>query len=115
MPLLLMFAAIIVSACAGPRAAELSEQGERSAVKPSRPLVVLTRGEPIALALRSFQTVGGGSYPHLVFNATFDDLGANGNRFPALAEALPQLNTDTWRVFPDGSMETTYQLKPGIV
>src|SRR5205823_288854 len=29
-------------------------------------------------------------------------------------ETLPQLNTDTWRVFPDGRMETTYRLKPGL-
>jgi peptide/nickel transport system substrate-binding protein len=33
---------------------------------------------------------------------------------PELAQALPQLNTDTWRVFPDGQMETTYKLKPNL-
>src|SRR6266545_4615161 len=110
---IVMFVAILGSACAAPRASE-SAARDRPAVAPSRPLVVLTRGEPIALALRAFQTVGGGSYPHLVLNATFDDLDRDGNPFPLLAEALPQLNTDTWRVFPDGSMETTYRLKPGI-
>jgi len=30
-----------------------------------------------------------------------------------LAET-PQLNTDTWRVFPDGTMETTYRLRQGL-
>jgi len=30
------------------------------------------------------------------------------------AEALPQLNTDSWRVTPDGRMETTYRLKPNL-
>lgn len=33
---------------------------------------------------------------------------------PYLAEALPQLDTDSWRVFPDGRMETTYRLKPNL-
>jgi ABC-type transport system substrate-binding protein len=33
---------------------------------------------------------------------------------PQLAEALPRLNTDTWKVFPDGQMETTYRLRPNL-
>ncbi len=33
---------------------------------------------------------------------------------PYLAEAVPQLNTDAWRVNPDGTMETRYRLKPNI-
>src|SRR5205085_2800972 len=28
---------------------------------------------------------------------------------------LPQLNTDSWKVFPDGTMETTYRLRPNLV
>jgi len=114
---MLMLTAIVATACAGPgpRAAERTDQGGPPATAPSRQLVVLTRGEPIALALRAFQTVGGGSYPHLVLNATFDDQDEHGKPFPVLPEALPQLNTDTWRLFPDGTMETTYRLRPGIV
>ncbi len=112
---MLMLAAIVATACAGQGVAERAGQPAPAAGTPSRPLVVLTRGEPISLALRAFQTVGGGSYPHLVLNATFDDQDEQGNPFAVLPEALPQLNTDTWRVFPDGSMETTYRLRPGIV
>jgi len=33
---------------------------------------------------------------------------------PYLAEALPQLNTDTWRVLPEGRMQTTYRLRPNL-
>jgi ABC-type transport system substrate-binding protein len=31
-----------------------------------------------------------------------------------LAEAFPQLNTDSWKVFPDGRMETTWRLRPNL-
>jgi ABC-type transport system substrate-binding protein len=49
-----------------------------------------------------------------LFNAGLalpDDRGVAG---PYLAEALPQLNTASWRVFGDGSMETTYRLRPDL-
>ncbi|HEY3118567.1 MAG TPA: ABC transporter substrate-binding protein [Chloroflexota bacterium] len=111
----LMLLVIAITGCAGPQAAQAPAPGQPSAPAVNRPLVIQTRGEPIALALRSFQTVGGGSYPHLVLNATFDDQDEQGNPIPILPDALPQLNTDSWKVFPDGSMETTYHLKPGII
>jgi peptide/nickel transport system substrate-binding protein len=33
---------------------------------------------------------------------------------PYLAEALPELGTDTWRVLPDGKMETIYRLRSNL-
>src|SRR5207248_3247057 len=33
---------------------------------------------------------------------------------PYLAERLPRLNTDDWRVSPDGSMDTRYVLKENL-
>jgi len=35
--------------------------------------------------------------------------------YPLLAESLPQLDTPTWRVFPDGRMETIHRLRTGLV
>ncbi len=35
--------------------------------------------------------------------------------FPYLVETLPQLNTESWRVLPDGRMETIYRIKPNAV
>jgi peptide/nickel transport system substrate-binding protein len=115
---LLCLTGLVLTACA-PSSPPASNRPDLAAAPaappPSRQLVVLTRGEPHSLALRAFQTVGGGSYPHLMLNATFDDQDENGDPFPVLPETLPQLNTDTWRVFPNGTMETTYRLKPTIV
>jgi len=48
------------------------------------------------------------------FNASLFLTDSEGKTRPYLAEAQPQLNTDTWRVFPDGRMETTYRLRPNL-
>jgi peptide/nickel transport system substrate-binding protein len=49
-----------------------------------------------------------------VFNAGLFLVDGNGVTHPYLAASVPALNTDAWRVHPDGRMEVTYQLKPGL-
>ena len=48
------------------------------------------------------------------FNAALSVIDDRGAPLPYLAETLPQLNTDSWRVFPDGRMETTYTLRENL-
>jgi peptide/nickel transport system substrate-binding protein len=50
-----------------------------------------------------------------VLNANLVYLDERGLPKPFLADALPELNTGTWQVFPDGRMETTYRLRPNLV
>ncbi|HEY3115290.1 MAG TPA: ABC transporter substrate-binding protein [Chloroflexota bacterium] len=49
-----------------------------------------------------------------LFNAGLTLVDARGTILPYLAENVPQLNTDSWRVSPDGQMETTYRLRPNL-
>jgi peptide/nickel transport system substrate-binding protein len=49
-----------------------------------------------------------------LFNAQLAIIDGRGETRPYLAEALPQLNTESWRVSPDGSMETTWKLRPSL-
>lgn len=42
---------------------------------------------------------------------TISQLGA---RVPILADAAPSVENGQWRVFPDGSMETTWKIRPGV-
>jgi len=82
---------------------------------PQRTLAIAVRGEPPSLALKALVAYGRslrGSLP--LFNGTLDWLDERGVANPYLAEAVPQLNSDTWRVFADGRMETTYRLKPNL-
>jgi peptide/nickel transport system substrate-binding protein len=49
-----------------------------------------------------------------LFNASLAMMDGKGVIHPYLAETLPQLNADSWQVFPDGRMETTYRLRPDL-
>ena len=87
---------------------------------PVRTLNLLTRAEPATLAAKAPRGAGGESPGVSVdsavrpFNAGLDILDARGDPRPYLAEAVPELNSDSWRVLPDGRMETSYRLKPNL-
>ena len=102
-------AALLVS-CApvqGPIPGSLAEQPTQS-----RTLVVAHRHDPPSLAPKV--AASNTANTTRLFNAALTLFDAQGAPRPYLAEALPQLNTDTWRVFPDGRMETLYRLKDGL-
>jgi peptide/nickel transport system substrate-binding protein len=108
-----------LAACAPP-AAPASPQasgpvGASEPTVPDRRLVIAVRGEPPSLAMKPLLPFSGSLTPPLrLFNATLDFLDEREVPHPYLAEALPRVNTDTWRVFPDGRMETTYRLRPNL-
>jgi peptide/nickel transport system substrate-binding protein len=82
----------------------------------SRTLVVAVRAEPPSLARRGLRSLGltADLSPHM-FNADLTVRNDEGVPIPYLAEAVPKLDTQTWKVNRDGTMETRYALKPGIV
>jgi len=82
----------------------------------SRTLVMTTRAEPDTIAAKEVMSVTGLSFDATprIFNAGLAILDAREAPLPYLVETHPQLNTDTWRVLPDGRMETTYRLRPNL-
>lgn len=81
----------------------------------ARPLVIIVRVEPATLTTRPFQQPGTALHvSRRLFNALPALIDDKGQPRPQLLEMLPALNTDTWRVFPDGRMETTYRLRPNL-
>jgi peptide/nickel transport system substrate-binding protein len=76
---------------------------------------MVVRGELPSLAAKPLVSFSGSlDPPARLFNATLDYVDEAEQVHPYLAEAVPKLNSDTWRVFPDGRMETTYQLRPAL-
>src|SRR4051812_32690723 len=98
---LLLVATVMTLACAGPTVPRnaASDPGQTASQRPNRALVLVGR-EVTSLAGKPLQgrsgSVGGIVMP---FNAALDMRDGTGTPIPQLAEALPQLNTDTWCVF----------------
>ena len=117
--LLVAILLLATTACTQPTSrapsSSLAQQPSERAT-PQRTLAVAIRVEPATLVARDLQEASGvGLYlTRRMFNADLALLDGGGEPHPYLVEALPQLNTDSWRVFPDGRMETTYRLRPNL-
>ncbi len=77
--------------------------------------MLITRTEPETLGPTPITTMTTSTAGRRrLFNAALALRDGNNQPQPYLAGALPQLNTDSWRVFPDGRMETTYRLRENL-
>jgi len=114
--LVLLSVGLIACAPTAPRGSEPSAAAP-SAAQPTaasnRPLNLGVRYEVNDLAPK--RTGGASSsFTKRTFNAALALVDGDNAARPYLAEALPQLNTPSWQVFPDGRMETTYKLRPNL-
>src|SRR5687768_13646983 len=109
---------IILAGCAAPATRPSAERGgsepaSQPAPTQSRALTIAVRYEVNELGAN---TVGRRPSPAVkrLFNGGLSMIDGKGQLQPYLAAAVPRLNTDTWRVSPDGRMETVYTLKPNL-
>jgi peptide/nickel transport system substrate-binding protein len=89
--------------------------GSAEQPRQSKTVTGAIRIEPAFVAAKPLRQAGLtlGSTVRL-FNAGLAIADDRGLARPYLAETLPQLNTENWRLLPDGRMETTYRLKPNL-
>jgi len=107
-----------LNACAAPASPQdpgtgQDQQPGPTAATPARTLTLAYRVEPNTVVPK-LATPGGTRDVKRLFNASLAFIDTQGTVRPYLAESLPQLNTDSWRVYPDGRMETTYRLRAGL-
>jgi peptide/nickel transport system substrate-binding protein len=115
----LLVAGLLLAACGGAdgRTAGNTDQPR---LRTQRTLVIVANQVPVDFAAKGLAGgVGAGTgvaenVPATIFNATLAIADERARAAPYLAAALPQLNTDSWKLFPDGTMETTYRLKPNL-
>ena len=106
------FMVLTVACGQSPLGIKPAQQGEATRV--NRTVVIIGR-EVTSLAGKPLQGRSGSAQGIVLpFNASLDRSDEEGRPVPLLAEALPELNTDSWKVFPDGRMETTYRLHPNL-
>jgi peptide/nickel transport system substrate-binding protein len=119
--LITLAAVLVLTACAGSLGSSppIGSPGGGATAAPAasrtpRTLTFIARGEPDDLSQGA--AVGtSSSTTYRFFNASLTLRNGQGVPGPQLATALPALNTDTWQVFPDGRMQTTYRLKPNLI
>lgn len=112
-PFSILLGLALSAACTGPQTASDSAGASTNPSSANRTLVVAVRYETTDLAPK----IPGNSGPlnvKSVFNAYLSQVDLEDVDHPLLAETLPRLNTDSWVVFPDGRMETTYRLRPNL-
>lgn len=82
-----------------------------------RTLVVGIRAEPTSVAIKSVgpSSFAGNSLVTRLFNTDLAMIDDRGALRPYLAETLPRLDTDSWRVSLDGQMDVIWKFRPGIV
>ncbi len=121
-PLLALAVSLAIAACApSPSQTTASTLPQRdgeptASTGRGRTLVLAGRAEIPSLASKPLRAFGLASSTTVrLFSAGLSLRDGRGQSLPYLVDALPQLNTDSWRVFPDGRMETTYRLRPNLV
>lgn len=111
--------AIVTLAACTPRTAPGDASNQPGAQAPQRPksLTLALNGEPehfvFDFGSRGFGGIGNADLTLAVHQSltTYDDRGAT---HPMLAAELPAPENGTWVVRPDGSMQTTYKLRPNV-
>ena len=111
----MLIGALLLAAC-GPAAPGPGSPGEpqqqASSSGEPRTIILSFRYEKNDLSTKTLTQAGEEYRP--LFNAGLALVDGTGTLRPYLAEAVPVLNTESWRVFPDGRMETSWKLKPNL-
>lgn len=116
-----LIGSVLLGACGRADAPGGGGPAQSQTVMPQRTLVMAADRLPVDFASKG---IAGGlgstsgtseNIPQNIFNATLVLADERGRPMPYLADSLPQLDSNTWRVFPDGTMETAYRLKPNLV
>src|SRR5438094_4891458 len=108
-----------ISACgpAGPANTPSAGEASNSSSRADRTLVEAVRLEPTTLAQRAIQgaAFAAAAVVRRPFNADLAIVDGRGKPQPYIAQALPELHTDSWKVTAEGQMETTWKLKAGLI
>lgn len=117
LPALVLLLMALLAAC-GPVSPSRSEHSAAPGTEPARSTGPKTMTMNVKFEVTNLLTkalaMPSSSATLRVFNAAPAMIDGSGLPRPYLAETLPELGTASWRVLPDGHVETTYRLKPGL-
>src|SRR5438093_12724640 len=103
-----------LSGCAMPATTRSEQPGSAGASSgQSKTLIMSSNTEVNAVAPKLIGPTNPARTTRL-FGAALALSDGHGDPRPYLAEVLPQLNTDSWRVNADGTMDTVWRLRAGL-
>jgi len=108
----------LLSACATPTAPAQPATGAASTPAPATPkrVALAIMGDPqIVLTELGLHNVPGTDGLQGLLHIGLARVTDQGTLAPSLAATLPTLENGLWQVMPDGRMQTTWKLKPGLV
>jgi peptide/nickel transport system substrate-binding protein len=88
------------------------ESAGQKAPTAQKALNVVLVGAALALSMWRESTTGNIAHLHEIIENGLIGQNANSEPIPRLAAEVPSVEKGTWKVSPDGTMETTYRLQP---
>lgn len=115
-PIILILVLAVVGCAAPQRAADRQEPGA-AAQQPQaiKRVTIGILGDPPALYNSIGTASGADDVAEELVNRGLTEADDTRTFRPLLAEDIPTIENRLWRVFPDGRMETTWRIKPGVV
>ncbi len=114
-----LLCSLFAMSCAPSQAPVGNNSDQRSAALAAKTLVFVHGGETPTFAWKELLSTGAATTTRsaeakLLLNARLVFLDERGLPQPFLAEAVPDLGAGSWRLLPDGRMETTFRLRPNL-
>ena len=114
--LLALFAVTLVLAgCAPAAPGQLGAPAQPSQPRAQKTLTIAENREPAHI--EGFTGAGGAGGAGTILNIVHNNLARENEKevyIPELAVDLPSVEKGTWRLNPDGSMDTTWQIRPNV-
>jgi peptide/nickel transport system substrate-binding protein len=108
---------LVLAACVAPQPTANLPRSEGAAAPAAAPkrITAAIRGNPAAIQTRAQRdTVLGLDALEVLVTAGLTQNDGHGVRSAQLAEAVPTLDNNLWQLAPDGTMRTTWRIKPGL-
>lgn len=113
----LLLALVMALTACSPATTSSPSSGEPAAPRPPK-ILRIALGRQIEafvpIVTGAVTTTGGGGQVLPLVSNRLQNFDEKGNKFGELAESLPSVNACTWKINPDGTMETVWKLRPNL-
>jgi peptide/nickel transport system substrate-binding protein len=112
----LLIASLVMSSCAQSPGARGPEGGSTTVAAPKSVRMAILDVTPPSLTDFGGSSTGGTALEHyFIFHAGLTRYDLTGKVITHIAEKVPTLEDGDWKILPEGGMEVTWKLRPGVL